>query len=259
MSELYRSENLVVRRSTPHGSTRLVVTFAPWRSDPGLERPGFAEDFCVRHGFDVVHVTCVGNDWYQYPDMAEAYAAIRTVSDDYPTVVTYGVSMGGYQAIKAALPLAARRVVAISPQATVNPAKVPFETRWTEPAGLTFIDDKIRQLRGTRYAVVFDPRSRLDAIHARMIEERIHGAQMLPMPFAGHSVLETWKEVGIVSKATMTLLKSKRDTGGVRGLFRGARGRSASYLGALMASGRVREPGLDVLRRRLAALKPSDG
>jgi hypothetical protein len=82
---------------------------------------------------------------------------------------------------------------------------------------------------------------------------------MLPMPFAGHSVLETWKEVGIVSKATMTLLKSKRDTGGVRGLFRGARGRSASYLGALMASGRVREPGLDVLRQRLAALKPSDG
>jgi pimeloyl-ACP methyl ester carboxylesterase len=233
MSEIFRSDNLVVRVRAPHGSTRVVVTFAPWRSDPGLERGGFGEDFLDRHGLDAIHVTCAGNDWYQYPEMPQAYAAIRRAAAAYGTLVTYGVSMGGYQAIKAASALKARRVLAISPQYSVDPARVPFETRWPEAHGLAFIDDAIEPWSGGRYAIVFDPRNRLDAAQGRLIEAAIAPvatAQMLLMPFTGHSVLQAWKDADIVSKATLTLLKSKKDTGGVRALFRGRRRSSSAYM-----------------------------
>ncbi len=250
MIELYRSDQLLVRMTAPHGSTRVVVTFAPWRHDQGLERPGFGDAFCEAHGLDAIHVTCVGNDWYQYPDMAAAYAAIRNAAKPYETVITYGVSMGGYQAIKAARHLDARRVVAVSPQSSVDPKKVPFETRWPEAAALKFIDDKIKPWPGARYALAYDPRDPLDAAHAAAITQRLRKrhpdlqVQQVVMPFVGHFPLRSWKEAGLISRAILTLMKSKKDAGGVRGLFRAERRRSARYLEGLLASGR----GGDALR-----------
>jgi hypothetical protein len=260
MIELYRSDRLLVRMHAPHRSTRLVVTFASWSHEPGLDHPGFGAAFCEKHGLDAVHVTCVGNDWYQYEDMPQAYAAIREAGRDHESLVTYGVSMGAYQAIKAAPFVGARRVLAISPQFSIDPAKAPFENRWSEAAGITFIDDEIKPARA-RYALVYDPRSRLDAAQAgliaRHLEQRIEKVLVQPvvMPFTGHFIPQVWKEAGIVSKATLGLLKSKKDTGRVRTLFREGRGRSALYLEGLLASGRLGVAGEAAVAARLAALR----
>lgn len=256
MTEIFRSDNLVVRMRAPHGSTRLIVSFAPWRTTPDLEHIGFGADFLAGHRLDAIHVTCVGNDWYQYPEMAEAYAAIRAAGANHQSLITYGVSMGGYQAIKAAEPLGARRALAISPQISVDPRKVPFETRWPEANDLTFIDDDI--VKGSaRYVLVYDPRSPFDAAHARLLIRALGRRNLLlaPMPFAGHAVLRTWKEAGIVSKATLTLLKSKGDTGGVRGLFRQMRRASPHYMGGLILTGRLTPATRAVVQAQLTALK----
>jgi pimeloyl-ACP methyl ester carboxylesterase len=264
MIELYRSDQLLVRMNAPHGSTRLVVTFAPWRHDPGVDRPGFGDAFCEAHGLDAIHVTCAGNDWYQYPDMAAAYSAIRKAARPYGNVVTYGVSMGGYQAIKAARHLDARRVLAISPQSSVDPARVPFETRWPEAAALTFIDDKIKPWPGARYALVYDPRNPLDAAHAAAITQRLRKRQphlhlqQVPMPFLNHNILQSWKEVGLISRAVLTLMKSKKDAGGVRGLFRNARRGSARYLEGVLATGRLRGAVLTDAMARLESLRAAE-
>lgn len=253
MSEVFRSDNLVVRTRLPHGSTRVIVTFAPWRSDPGLERPGFGEDFLAAHELDGIHVTCAGNDWYQYPEMPEAYEAIRRAAASYQSLVTYGVSMGGYQAIKAAAALNARRVLAISPQASVDPRKVPFETRWPEASDIAFIDDEIVK-SDARYVVVYDPRSPHDAAHARMIGRVVGSQYNVVMPFAGHWVLRTWKEAQFTTKATLTLLKSKRDTAGVRRMFRELRRKSPSYLGEMLALAHLSPAMQAALRAQQAAL-----
>ena len=253
MSEVFRSENLVVRTRLPHGSTRVIVTFAPWRSDPGLERPGFGEDFLAAHELDGIHVTCAGNDWYQYPEMPEVYETIRRAAAPYQSLVTYGVSMGGYQAIKAAAPLAANRVLAISPQVSVDPRKVPFETRWAEAREIAFIDDEI--IKGhARYVVVYDPRSPLDAAHARKIAAVVGDQYQVLMPFAGHWVLRTWKEAQFTTKAVLTLLKSKRDTAGVRRMFRELRRKSPSYLGEMLALARLTPAMETTLRTQQATL-----
>ncbi|OJU12465.1 MAG: hypothetical protein BGN86_12625 [Caulobacterales bacterium 68-7] len=253
MSEVFRSDNLVVRTRLPHGSTRVIVTFAPWRSDPGLERPGFGEEFLAAHELDGIHVTCAGNDWYQYPEMPEAYEAIRRAAAPYESLITYGVSMGGYQAIKAAAPLNARRVLAISPQASVDPSKAPFETRWPEAKDIDFIDDEIVR-SDARYVVVYDPRSPLDAAHARMICAVVGDRYKVVMPFAGHWVLRTWKEAHFITKATLTLLKSKRDTAGVRRMFRELRRDSPSYIGEMIALGRLSPAMEAALKAQQAAL-----
>ena len=109
MRVIYESAALRVRLRDGHGSARLVVTFAGLGAGFGPDAPGFAEGFCARHGLDAVHVLCRGDDWYQYADMPAALEAVAEAGRGYGGLVTYGASMGGYQAVKAAARLGARQ------------------------------------------------------------------------------------------------------------------------------------------------------
>ena len=142
---IYKSDNLIIREGTGFDRAPCVVTFAEYTPTPlPLDRSGFGEKFLKKAGHNAFHVICRGNDWYQYPEMPAAIAELKRRCAGYADVVTYGTSMGAYAAIRFAPHLQASRVIAISPQVSIDRRRVPFETRWAkEAAGITFDDDDI--------------------------------------------------------------------------------------------------------------------
>ncbi|MBX3476923.1 MAG: hypothetical protein KF910_04910 [Brevundimonas sp.] len=130
MTEIYRSDTIVVRVVPSNDTTQWVVTFDNYGLGPGFDRKGFGEDFLHASGVSAVHVLGRGDDWYQYPDILAAMAAVRAQVAGARRVVTYGSSMGAYAALRLADAAGADGALALSPQFSVDPAKVPFEARW---------------------------------------------------------------------------------------------------------------------------------
>jgi hypothetical protein len=130
LAERFRSDNLVVREVRGFSRDRLVVTFDSYAHDLRPDRPGFGEHFLAGHRIDAVHVIPRANDWYQHPEMPAAARLVSEIAADYQRVVAYGSSMGGYAAIRFGCAVGASLALALSPQFSIDPAVVPFETRW---------------------------------------------------------------------------------------------------------------------------------
>lgn len=228
MVEIHRDEHLLARFVDAGGSDRpLVVTFANLSAAPGLDRPGFGEGFCRKYGLDAVHVTAAANHWYQRGSMPELLAAVRRFGSGHGSIVAYGTSMGGYQALRAAGPLGASRCVTISPQYSVDPARAPWERRWAaEREGLEFHEGELAP--GGEAVLVYDPWERLDRLQADEIRARLP-VREVRLPFAGHRVMHFLNEAGLLSSLTLELLGVSPSSAGLRGRIRAGRRASASY------------------------------
>jgi tetratricopeptide (TPR) repeat protein len=161
------------------------VTFTE-RTNQDLEGFGFAGEFLLNNGHDVVAVKANDDRWHQ--DLpCNAFDSIRAVSSAYSGCVTYGSSMGGYAAIYYAKALDADRVLALSPPYDIA---TDWDHRWR--MDLDRIDgfktleaDDVSER--CLYHLVYDPHD-LDGRHAQIYDKMIGGRQIrhLRTPHAGH-------------------------------------------------------------------------
>lgn len=188
MSELYRSDNLCVRATPGADVSRWFITFDHVGHDTSLDREGFGKSYFESRGISVVSVVGRGNHWYQYPDMPQALDAIRQALVCARVRIAYGSSMGGYAAIRFADRIGATGCLAISPQYSIDPRKVPFERRWLREARSIQWHAELEAPIRSRIApvVVFDPRSD-DARHVALIAV---DTRLVPIsiPYGGHPV-----------------------------------------------------------------------
>src|SRR4051794_1872432 len=126
----YQSADLHVYGICPFAADRVVITFGSYSVTPGFDQPGFGERFLRKNRIDAVHIVPRSNRWYQYTDMPDALAAARARTGGYPLRIAYGSSMGGYAAINFSARLDAQRVIALSPQFSIDPTKMPKDRRW---------------------------------------------------------------------------------------------------------------------------------
>jgi len=230
---LYRSENLLVR-TVPAGDESIwAVTFDHYRNEGGLDREGFGEEFLRERGISAIHFLCRGNDWYQYDDLLTACAAARTRLCGVRRVATYGSSMGAYAAIRMADALGATAVLALAPQYSIDPAKVPWERRWLQDgadiAWRKEIDGPIR-FAAIPY-VVFDPISD-DLRHVEQIERDI-AIHRIAIPFGRHPVTTYLSDTGLLAPLTLSVLTGEGDPIGLMRAGRARRKTSAFYLAEL--------------------------
>lgn len=212
MTVIFESSNLRVREISPFRSPIVAVTFSE-RADAQqqLDRPGFGQDFLRKAEIDGIFVTCRGNDWYQYPETPKALAVIAERAKRYPEVVTYGSSMGAYAAIRFASTIGANRVVAISPQYSIDPACAPFEKRWRRDAErIPFIGDDMAAFapKSALVYILVDP-LHPDFAHARLLSEALPKAVILRAPFAKHPVGHFLRESGIINIVISGLVLGK--------------------------------------------------
>ena len=212
MSEtLFRDDDLMVRRRAGHGGPCCVVTFDSFSDVGGLDRPGYGEAFLDRSGIDAIHVVGRGNDWYQYPQIAAAMAAVREVTTGYARVVTYGSSMGGYAAIRLAGLAGAHAVFALSPQFSINPRVVSWERRWPD-SSRRFRDvwESTLAWPGPAEAyVAYDPRTP-DRRHMALLRARFDHRPIV-LPFTGHPVTGFLAEMGLLQQAILAICADSFD------------------------------------------------
>ncbi len=183
----------------------LVVAFPIRRERPSLSTLGFSRWLTSRN-LSSLDVTVSSNHWFQVAETDAALAAIREVAKNYKRVVAYGSSMGGYAAIACGAAIGAHATIALSPQSTVDPEKVPWERRWDDDVA------KIQALCGfprddlpalvspsSEIYVLADPWN-LDGRHLKRIMAAAPHAQKLLIHGGGHPAGYLALEYQLLSK-----------------------------------------------------------
>lgn len=260
MSELFRSENLLVRSEPGEDLSRWVITFDNYGLGPGFDRYGFAEQFLKAWGVSAIHVLGRGDDWYQYPEMGEALAVVKQAVAGAPRVMAYGSSMGGYAAIRFAEAAGATSVLAFSPQYSLDPAKVDHETRWQEDARrilwLPEIDGPIRS--SIKPVVIYDSTG-LDGWHGDRIAQDIE-ITAIRLPHTAHPVAVYLDEIGLLRSSAFEVLDGTFDGPATEREARSRRRSSGNYFGELAQRQPASRPRTALaLARRAVELGPENG
>lgn len=209
-SELLFSGDDLVVRGVDCNSDCIVISFSPLSSRskiPPLELTGFGESMLRAKGVSHVVVIARSNHWWQTDEMTAALAAIMAWLAPRRAgrfITTYGASMGAYGALLFADRLKATNALALAPQFSIDPKKVPEERRWpTHSQRLTFFDDDLNGSTTGPAAkfILYDPYSE-DRQHADLFKGP--SIRKVRVCFASHAVggfLNSTRELSSVMAA----------------------------------------------------------
>jgi hypothetical protein len=205
MSEdIFRNNDLVARYVHGQRTDSIVVTFASFTDDPTLDRAGFGEDMFRTANVPAIHIISRGNEWYQYDRIEDLFQEVIRTTFGYPRVLSYGSSMGGYAAIRFADLVGANRVLAMSPQYSIDPQKVPWEKRWSENSRI--IDfSREKRLHCSSVPVIIYDQFDDDAKHVDLISSEIT-VERKAVPFIGHPAGTFLNEAGVIRRIPLAML-----------------------------------------------------
>jgi hypothetical protein len=141
-------------------------------------------------------------DWFRQPT---APALIRALEERgffrrFRRVVLTGASMGGFAALNFAPLIPEARVLAFSPQSTMNKVIAPYEARFPYAVkrsnweGMPFLDAAAAVPYIRRGVVIYDPFVPEDRAHAARLAAA--NMQMLRVPFCTHEAIRVILKTG---------------------------------------------------------------
>ena len=157
-------------------SPTLLVTFESVASirqtQPGQLPVGY--QIAKGRGWSQLCLIADGDTWYR--DKAVYGYFDRLVDDaffeDFDQVVFYGAGMAGYAAAAFSVAAPGATVIAVQPQATLDPRVTGWDPRWSEMRRTSFTDRygyAPEMIEGAgQVFVIFDPEQVLDAMHAAL-------------------------------------------------------------------------------------------
>ena len=187
------------------GSDVLMVSFDNVSSanDDGLDRVPWGYEFVAKNGWSQLGVMTFRPDWYRNAEMLDHLENLRDQGffRRFRKVIMTGTSMGGYAACAFASLAPGSTVVAFSPQSTLKPELVPWETRF--PAGRRadwcgpFADGAVESAVAEKVFLVYDPAVQPDQHHIDRFTapNAIH----LKARYAGHKSALFLRRAGLLS------------------------------------------------------------
>lgn len=158
------------------GDDTLVVGFQHWSTamQAAYPRPPQVLDCAQARGWSCLTLLARRADWFRAPIVADYFDA-QTDSgffDSFKRVFFVGSGMGGYAACAYSAAAPGARVMAIAPQATLDPAIAGWDTRYPSARRLDFsgrFGFAPAMLDAAEQAfILHDPRHKLDAMHAAL-------------------------------------------------------------------------------------------
>lgn len=224
------------------GATLLVTfeTVAAIRANPSQLPSG--DVIARKHGWSHLCIIADGDTWYRDTSVYRFFD--RQVDDaffeDFDSVVFYGAGMGGYAACAFSVTAPGSTVLALSPRATLDPARVGWDKRDTANRRLDFTSRYGYAPNMTEGAgqvfVAFDPDFAPDAMHAALFQR----------PWV--TALRTWHlkdqvELSLTQMAILTQMIEAAATGDLSAksfarLWR-ARRKFAPYLYTLLGKAQI--------------------
>ncbi len=196
---------------------KLIVTFdfrTPGRS--GFRPLAPSRQF-EKTGFDQLVIRSSTNDWFINRETESLESALDAAAARYGRVQALGYSMGGYGALRFAKVLGLQSLVAVSPQVTLDPGTVPWETRYNaEAAGFDAALGALapRGMPDLTGVIVVDPFKRFDMAHARLICASFPKLTLARVPFGGHPATKVLRQAGkawVVQREAMAEAPSARE------------------------------------------------
>lgn len=159
-------------------------------------------DLVKTKGWSHLCLVCDGDTWFRDE---QVYAFFDQLIDDgffeeFDRVVFYGAGPCGYAAAAFSVAAPGAVVVAIQPQATLDPRIAPWDDRFSEMRRLSFADRfgyaPAMLEAAERAFVIYDPREGLDAMHAALFQG--DNTIKLRLPFMGAAVQTRLMEMEIL-------------------------------------------------------------
>lgn len=186
------------------GST-LVITCPPFGQAKGVAirtSPAWGAKFIVGRGYSFLGFKLAEPDWLRSHELHQFLRSPRFIEflQSFERVVLYGASMGGYAALSFSELIPNTEVLALSPQSTLDPRLVPWETRWVVPGQQRdwngdFVDAARHCTSSARVVVTYDPRFDLDRKHVERLPDTV---MRIPVPNVGHSTVAWLNRMGIL-------------------------------------------------------------
>lgn len=194
-------------------------------------------DFAHRRGWSVLALMSEGDTWFR--DRA-VYALFDRLTDDgffddFASVLFLGAGTGGYAAAAYSVAAPGARVLALRPQATLDPAVTGWDHRYKDHRRIDFTSrygyapDMIDAAE--RVHVLHDPCRPLDAMHAALF--RRPNVTALAAPLSGPRPERLLDAMGIFAPLVETAMAGTLDRAGFARHWR-ARRQNAAWLQALV-------------------------
>lgn len=211
---------------------RVVIAFAPFDYALPEQADGWGSRSFTKRGIAHICVFHRAMDWHQNDDFFDAMRACRAFLGKDVAATTYGFSMGGYGAMLGAATVQADRIVAVSPQSSIDANAVPFERRYTaEWAAMSgWKHDLTAQVQDhdAEYVVLYDPLHRLDRKHEALLPKP-DGYTRCLLHGVGHAGLNAIIEMGL-QETLFDLLRGAAQPADLRHAFRQGRKDSFRYV-----------------------------
>lgn len=219
----------------------LLVTFESHQGIQALSETGqpLGWDMVRSMGWSHLGVICDGETWFR---TAEIYGFFDELTDDgffdeFDRVLFYGAGPCGYAAMAFSVAAPGSTVVAVQPQATLNPLLAGWDDRFIDLRRFDFTSrygyapDMAEGAEAT--FVIYDPRETLDAMHAALF----HGPQttLLPLPFLGDTIQGDLLQMSVLYRVLAKAGTGKLTRAEFYKLMRARRGHPA-YLRNLLSA-----------------------
>ncbi len=195
-----------------HKSSRCVVTFTSRGDDATLPHAPFGAGVLDNERTSFVSVVSHSNHWWQCKEFAPAMARVarHLEAKRYEKVMGYGGSMGGVGVVHSSQYIPYDEAIVFAAQYDISPDVVPWDKRWHEDAVKGRYSLKAGAEKAstqTTFVFLHDPFN-IDKRHLELFSKRLKLAP-IALPFAGHEVFRTLKEIDLAGFTMRTLLLSQ--------------------------------------------------
>lgn len=231
----------------PSGTTgqRLLVTFEHGRDGMRRFGPPTWPKLAGRHDLEVMAVQTARRDWYVSYRSGALAEALSQLTEGYRDVVLSGFSMGAYAALLYSRAAHARRVLAVSPQYSIDPAVAPFDPMRHRKFRLIGRPMPLPQEMGdtqVKGLLIYDPTIAPDRQHAALIAAHFPRLSPCALPYGGHPATGALNDAGAVGTVTGMVIEDTIDASAVRALHRKLRSQSERYRLRLAMAASIRHP-----------------
>lgn len=187
------------RNSTP--TDKLVISFGGLPSKK--TQTGFGSKFILNQGWDHIFVAQEEMTQYQHLSIEQFRENVSSIAAAYD-VFAYGSSLGAYAALYFGGSVNAR-IIAAAPKNSAHP--LVLQKRF---ADLGFRHRELTEVPHSDYAplILFDPHRRDETKFIRkLVLPAYPEANLVELPYAGHTVLETMKHMGLLKPFMTTYIE----------------------------------------------------
>lgn len=155
-----------------------------------------------RAGWSQLCLYCEGDTWFRAQEVYDLFDTLGDEGffDDFDRVVFFGAGSCAYAAAAFSVISPGSEVLAIQPQASLDPRVCGWDDRFNEMRRTSFTDRygfAPDMIEGANKAfVVFDPHEQLDAMHAALFT-RTH-VHKLRTPFLGSNLAGSLDDIGLL-------------------------------------------------------------